>query len=111
VKGGFRAWQRPTTLYLTLLAPALTAFILMIISYAPGWFRRGDPIEPAGFLLTFVGIAIPAAYIFGIVPAFLGAITYCVILACWPAAKETSRYEAVWASCAGALLAASGAPR
>ena len=83
----WHAWQLPTMLYLTLLAPALAALVLMLISYAPGWFERGEPIDPAGFLITFVGIAIPASYLFGLIPAFLGAIAYCVILTTWPAAK------------------------
>ena len=87
----FRVWQLSTTLYLTLLAPAPTALVLMLVSAAPGWFGQGEPIGAAGFLITLVGIAIPATYLFGIVPAFVGALSYCVILTIWPATKESNK--------------------
>jgi hypothetical protein len=83
----FRTWQISTTLLISAWAPPLTSVIVTIAAYAPGWIHREHPIEIGSFLFTFIGLSIPAAYFFGIIPALLGAVLYCAIVTGVPAIR------------------------
>lgn len=103
----FRTWQISTTLLISAWAPPLTSFIVTIAGYAPGWIHRGQPIEIGSFLLTFVGISIPAAYFFGIIPAVLGAILYCAILTAAPVVRVNIAARAILGFVCGGIVGGS----
>jgi hypothetical protein len=104
VKFSFRTWQISTTLLLVALAPLLTGSIVMIAAYAPGWIHRGEPVQIGSVLFTFIGFAIPAAYVLGIVPAFLGAAVYCAILTAFPAVRANIAARSIVGFACGGIV-------
>jgi hypothetical protein len=103
----FRNWQISTTLLISAWAPPLTSLIVTIAAYAPGWIRRGHPIEIGGLLFTFIGLSIPAAFFFGIIPALLGAVLYCAILTAVPPIRVNIAARAVFGFVCGGVVGGS----
>jgi hypothetical protein len=82
-------------------APAIAALVVTLASYIPSWFSKPSSFELGGFLISFASISIPAAYVFGIVPAFAGACLYCLLLTVWPGL----RVRVIWRGLSGLVSA------
>jgi hypothetical protein len=55
-------------------------------------------------LFTFIGLTVPAAYVLGIVPAFLGAAAYCAILTALPAVRANIAARSIVGFACGGIV-------
>lgn len=97
-------WQLGTMVLIAVLAPPLTGLILTLATYMPQWLQGTEPFDFGGFFFTYLAFAVPAAYVFGFVPAFLTGAAYCVLLTVAPRLRISVPVRGLLGAALGGLV-------
>jgi hypothetical protein len=81
---GLATWQVWTAIKIGVCVPPIAALIVTIAAYLPGWWSHRDRIDLVSFIFTYAFFSVPAAYVLGLFPAFIGAALYCMVLTARP---------------------------
>jgi uncharacterized membrane protein len=73
-----------TALKIGVCVPPIAALIVTMAAYLPGWWSHRDRIDLGSFMFTYAFFSVPAAYVLGILPAFVGSALYCLVLTARP---------------------------
>lgn len=105
MKLSFRTWQISTSLLITAWAPLVGDLIVTITIYALGGMhhRLVHPISIVGVVIAF-WVSVPLAYMFGIIPSFLEAAFYCVILTALPRLRQNVLGRAILGVLCGGVI-------
>lgn len=92
-----------STLFLAVAGPPAASFVLL-----PWLLLSGSPahFDFSSYLVTFIFLAVPVGYVFGIVPAILAGATYSATLIALPPLRTSSVVRSCVGAASGAFWAA-----
>jgi len=101
-------WQTKTVLLVAAIAPPTAGILMQVFQYWPQWSRgTSEPGQFASFIVTGVGLTIPLAYVFGLIPSVIGGAIYSTVLNYVPVLRYRRWLRAATAAAIGALTGAA----
>jgi hypothetical protein len=97
-------WQARTTLLCGAITPLTAGLIVGLWIYLPQWEHSAERTTLIGIVTTVVGLALPLAFIFGVLPALIGGALYSAALTLVPFAETRIILRALLAAALAGLV-------